>query len=349
MVETSDQVNPMLRGKIVMIASVNKEGYIGLNGDSVWKDSHDRRRFKRLTCGHTVAYGRKTWEALGCKPLEDRVNIVISKTLPKDTPGVFVCRSLRELPFAYQAHGKNVLYIIGGGEIFKQMLPEVDVILLTQAEDETIGDTGLGISIDAQVWGVTMTMPVSKVGGSALSQEDIMNELFEKLVDYRLEGKPDAGTMMAANFHEWFTKRFVPMYTTYHNSEATKPLFQDTVVKMYQLWQTVYGIQAPRRQAFLEGHDVTLNYLTGLFFATGDDKQNLKDVLRLRMYGITEVSTETQNAVFAAEKRLAEVLDNPGDRVLSHTYITLQRLKDRHIANTHDSSKDSAGEPVAES
>lgn len=349
MVEMSAQVNPMLRGKTVMLASVNKEGYIGLNGDSVWKDTHDRRRFKRLTCGHTVAYGRKTWEAMGCKPLEDRVNIVISKTLPKETPGVFVCRSLRELPFAYQAHGKNVLFIIGGGEIFKQMLPEIDVILLTQSEDTTIGDTGLGISIDAAVWGITMTMPVSKVGNSAVSQEDIMNELFKALLDYRLEGKPDAELSMAANFQEWFVKRFVPMYNAYHVTEKKKDQFVKTVVEMYQLWQTVYSIQAPRRQAFLEGHDVTLNYLTGLYFAEGDDKQNMKDVMRMRMYGITEISKETQAAVFAAEKRLAELLDNPGDHVLSHTYVTLQRLKDRHIANTHNSSKDSAGEPVAES
>lgn len=155
-------INPMLKDAVILVAAVNEAGYIGKDGDQIWVNSHDRQRFRRLTTGHTVIMGRKTFESMGSKPLPHRVNIVISKTLDKKTPGVYVARSAAEAVHMYSAHGKNLMFVIGGAEIYRLFYPQATVILLTQAVDKTVGDTGLGFKIEEDKWSVASVMKINK-------------------------------------------------------------------------------------------------------------------------------------------------------------------------------------------
>lgn len=99
-----------------------------------WRISEDLKRFKTLTTGHTVLMGRKTFESLG-KPLPNRRNVVLSS---KHLKGVENYRSANEALRAVTSDDR--VYIIGGGEVFKQFLPLVEEMYLTIIDGEYEGD-----------------------------------------------------------------------------------------------------------------------------------------------------------------------------------------------------------------
>ena len=79
---------------IFLIAAKDKNNVIGINNSSPWHLPDDLKRFKKITDGNTVIMGRKTFESIG-KPLPNRFNIVISKTLKqKNFNNIIVCNSL---------------------------------------------------------------------------------------------------------------------------------------------------------------------------------------------------------------------------------------------------------------
>lgn len=121
--------------KLLIIAALDRNRVIGKSGKLPWHLPEDLKRFKRITSGHTVLMGRKTFESLG-KPLPNRRNVVLSS---QPLPGVECYRSLSE---ALQAlEDVTTVYVIGGGEIFQQALPIVDGLHLTIVEGEHEGDT----------------------------------------------------------------------------------------------------------------------------------------------------------------------------------------------------------------
>jgi len=121
--------------KILMIAALDRNRVIGRDGKLPWHISEDLKRFKRLTKGHVVLMGRKTYESLG-KPLPDRRNVVVSS---RAIPDVESYRSLAEALRALK--DENTVFIIGGGEVFRQALPIVDGLHLTIVDGEHEGDT----------------------------------------------------------------------------------------------------------------------------------------------------------------------------------------------------------------
>jgi len=120
---------------LAIIAAVARNRGIGKNGSMPWHISEDLRRFKRITKGHTVLMGRKTYESLG-KPLVDRRNVVITRgTLP----GV---ESYPTIDGALEAlHGEDLVFVMGGGEIYRQLLPKADRLYMTIVEQEPDADT----------------------------------------------------------------------------------------------------------------------------------------------------------------------------------------------------------------
>jgi len=64
---------------ISIIAAIAKNNVIGKDNDLIWHISEDLKRFKKLTSGHSIIMGRKTYESLPFKPLPNRKNIVISR------------------------------------------------------------------------------------------------------------------------------------------------------------------------------------------------------------------------------------------------------------------------------
>jgi dihydrofolate reductase len=118
--------------KIVIIAAIAANGTIGHAGKIPWHLSEDLKRFKRLTLGHPVIMGRKTYESLG-KPLPGRRNIVLTRQ-----PGTDHFASLED---ALISCGDETVFVIGGAEVYRQALPLADTLLLTHVHQPVEGDT----------------------------------------------------------------------------------------------------------------------------------------------------------------------------------------------------------------
>lgn len=121
--------------KIALIAAIADNGVIGAAGKIPWHIRDDLQRFKRLTTGHTVIMGRKTYESLG-RPLPNRRNLVL--THGAAIPGV---ECFPSLDAALKAAGKGTVFIIGGAEVYRQALPLADTLLLTEVHQSPTGDT----------------------------------------------------------------------------------------------------------------------------------------------------------------------------------------------------------------
>lgn len=118
--------------KIKLIAAVDRNFAIGKRGSLLFKIPEDLKLFKRLTTGHIVLMGRKTFESLGCKPLPGRVNIVISTTKKFDDDGVITFESLTTaVEYSKQNFPDKDLYIIGGGKVYRQCTGLADEVILT--------------------------------------------------------------------------------------------------------------------------------------------------------------------------------------------------------------------------
>lgn len=120
------------------IAAMARNRVIGAGGKIPWRISDELRWFKRATTGNTVLMGRKTWQSLG-RPLPNRRNVVV--TSGPEIEGVEVVRDLSTFdPADYAAPGTDV-FVIGGGNIYQQLLPRCAELLLTLIPREVEGDT----------------------------------------------------------------------------------------------------------------------------------------------------------------------------------------------------------------
>ena len=123
---------------VSLIAAVSDNGVIGRDGGLPWRLPDDLRQFKRLTLDHTIIMGRKTWEEVG-RPLVNRRNVVVSRNPEFQAPGATVVPSLEEA-LALGATERQV-FVIGGGEIYRQALPRADRLYLTVVHATVEGDT----------------------------------------------------------------------------------------------------------------------------------------------------------------------------------------------------------------
>lgn len=121
---------------MIAIAAMALNRVIGHEGRIPWHLSGDLKFFKRTTLGHVVVMGRKTFESLG-KPLPGRENIVLSRSA-EELPGVTVCRNIDDL--VPPQDGRKV-FVIGGAEIYRRLLPKCSELLLTAVKLEPAGDT----------------------------------------------------------------------------------------------------------------------------------------------------------------------------------------------------------------
>ena len=122
-------------------------GVIGKDGGMPWNLPEDMKHFSRLTNGHPVIMGRKTWESFPDKyrPLPGRTNLVITRKEgwggTPEAEGAFAVKSLDEALLESQfAPGHEMVWIIGGGEIFAQAIPRVDRMYLTIVHAQVEGD-----------------------------------------------------------------------------------------------------------------------------------------------------------------------------------------------------------------
>ncbi len=123
--------------KVYLVAAVAANGVIGREGGLPWHLPEDLQHFKRLTHGHPVIMGRRTWESLG-KPLAGRDNIVVTRCAEYEAPGAAVASSL-EAALALCA-GEPVAFVIGGRELFAESLPIAAGLVLTEIHRDFPGD-----------------------------------------------------------------------------------------------------------------------------------------------------------------------------------------------------------------
>jgi dihydrofolate reductase len=121
---------------MIAIAAMALNRAIGVEGRIPWHLSKDMKFFKQTTLGHVVLMGRKTFDSLG-RPLPNRENLVLSRR-SLDAPGVTRLASFDEI--AEPTDGRR-LYVIGGAEIYKALLPRCDELLLTVVKLTPEADT----------------------------------------------------------------------------------------------------------------------------------------------------------------------------------------------------------------
>jgi dihydrofolate reductase len=121
---------------INLIAAVDLNNGLGYQNELLVKLSSDMSHFKKLTTGHFIVQGRKTFDSIG-RPLPNRQNIILTRNKEYKAPvGTFVYHSIDEVVKQYKILNNNEseLFIIGGGELFSQSLPYAERIYLTIIE-----------------------------------------------------------------------------------------------------------------------------------------------------------------------------------------------------------------------
>ena len=118
---------------ISLIVAASQNGVIGVDNQIPWHLPDDLKYFKRITSGHHIVMGRKTFQSIG-KPLPNRTNVVITRSRTLEIPGARVVHSFAEaVDLAFMA-GETELMIIGGAEIYRQALPHAQRLYYTRVE-----------------------------------------------------------------------------------------------------------------------------------------------------------------------------------------------------------------------
>lgn len=129
----------MLPQVSIIVSITHKNRAIGkISGELLFRISDDLKRFKALTTGHPIIMGRKTYESIG-KPLPGRTSVIVTRNPDFSAEGCEVVNSIEE---AIEKGGKidSEVFIIGGGEIYKQALPYANKLYLTIVESDAKGD-----------------------------------------------------------------------------------------------------------------------------------------------------------------------------------------------------------------
>jgi len=146
---------------ISIIVAVSENHAIGKDNRLLWHIPDDLKRFKKITSGHTVIMGKRTWESLPVRPLPGRKNIVISDVPGDNFPGSTVVFSIREA--MDQCAGDEECFVIGGASVYAQFLPLAGRLYITHVHKEFKGDTFFP-EIDEKVWKAVSRERVSATG-----------------------------------------------------------------------------------------------------------------------------------------------------------------------------------------
>ena len=138
-----------------IIVAIAKNNVIGKDNKLIWHLPEDLKRFKRLTTGHNIIMGRKTFESLG-RVLPNRKHIVLCNDMKLDIndENVEIIDSIDKLKQYEEAEEES--FIIGGATIYKLLLPKADKLYITKINQEFEGDVYFP-EIDENVWKVVET------------------------------------------------------------------------------------------------------------------------------------------------------------------------------------------------
>ena len=141
--------SPRDRPALALIVAYAHNRVIGREGGLPWHYPEDLQHFKRVTMGHPILMGRKTYESIG-RPLPGRRNLVITRQDDYDAPG---CEVFTSLPEAIRAARETdaLPFVIGGAAIYTLALPHATHLYITEIQETVEGDTFFPV-IDASAW-----------------------------------------------------------------------------------------------------------------------------------------------------------------------------------------------------
>lgn len=125
------------RPVVSLIVAMARNGVIGKDNQLPWHLPEDLKRFKRLTMGHHIIMGRKTYESIG-RLLPGRTSVVVTRTQNYQAPGAIIAHSLEEA--IGRCSSDDEVFVIGGAEIYRQALPVADRLVITQIDADFAGD-----------------------------------------------------------------------------------------------------------------------------------------------------------------------------------------------------------------
>ena len=130
---------------VSLIVAVSENGVIGKDNDLIWHLPKDMKYFKEKTLGHHIIMGRKNFESIPHKfrPLRSRVNIIVTRNKDYTAKDCIIVNSIESAIDYSKSNKEDEVFIIGGGEIYKQSMQKnlVDKIYLTRVHADFDGDT----------------------------------------------------------------------------------------------------------------------------------------------------------------------------------------------------------------
>lgn len=140
--------------KTALIVAMDNERGIGKNNDLMWHLPADMKFFKETTSGHIVVTGRKNYDSIPerFRPLPNRENAVLTRNPDYDAPGAVVFASLDECLKRYENETERTVFIIGGGQIYKEAMDSgvVDELFITHVNHVYGADTFFPVFDEAE-------------------------------------------------------------------------------------------------------------------------------------------------------------------------------------------------------
>lgn len=125
---------------ITFVVAQDENGTIGKDGSLPWSLPADMKFFKEMTLTGDILMGRKTFESFPNGPLKDRENLVLTRQEDYEAEGAFIFNN-KEEALEHASNNDKPLHVIGGAEIFRQFLDDVDIIYVTVVHEDFEGDT----------------------------------------------------------------------------------------------------------------------------------------------------------------------------------------------------------------
>ncbi|HEU4719162.1 MAG TPA: dihydrofolate reductase [Bacteroidia bacterium] len=142
--------------KIAIIVAASENNAIGKDNRLIWRLPDDMKFFREKTSGHCVVTGRKNYESIPGKfrPLPARTNIVVTRQENYSAPGAIVVHSFGDAVAKAKELGETELWVIGGGEIYREALPVTDIVWLTRVHHHFDAHTFIP-GLDPSQWEMT--------------------------------------------------------------------------------------------------------------------------------------------------------------------------------------------------
>lgn len=154
--------------RLALVVAMSENRVIGKDGGLPWHIRSDLKKFKEITQFKPIIMGSNTWDSLPRKPLPGRLNLVLSRDLKFEAEGGIVCNTLFEALDIAREHavddGAEEICIIGGANVFEQLLPKAGRIYLTQVHATVEGDIFFP-AIDDSQWTLSSEEAFEKAEG----------------------------------------------------------------------------------------------------------------------------------------------------------------------------------------